>query len=198
MENQVRQGPATLIPTLEPMTPWTPPAKHLLLYTDRSSTSHQPQHTGPGSVPDRPSCSGGYHNGLRPASWGSGRASLRSITAPGATDSPTHPATVSTSPVSTASTARSGTCSARRQHTRCHRQLPSVSDVSWGTSTPRTSPGKGASMSPMCPARTNTGPPQPHGQGPQLTVSPEDTRLPKNLGYEGHRAVGATCTGERG
>lgn len=81
-ENQVRQGPAALIPTLEPMTSWTPPATHLLLYTDRPSTSHQLQHTGPGSVPGRPSCSGRYHNGLRSASWGSGRASLRSVAAP--------------------------------------------------------------------------------------------------------------------
>lgn len=46
----------------------------------------------------------------------------------------------STRPVSTASTARSGTCSTRRQHTRCHRQLSWVSTVSWGTSTPRISP----------------------------------------------------------
>lgn len=35
--------------------------------------------------------------------------------------------------------APSGTCSTRRQHTRCHRQLPWVSAVSWGTNLPRTS-----------------------------------------------------------
>lgn len=50
-----------------------------------------------------------------------------------------YPGAASTSPFSMASMARSGTHSIRRQQTRCQRQLPWVSTVSRGTSTPRIS-----------------------------------------------------------
>lgn len=53
-----------------------------------------------------------------------------------------YPEAASMSPISTASMARSGTHSIRRQQTRCQRQLPWVRTVSWGTSTPSISSGE--------------------------------------------------------